>query len=310
MSAHPNDRAVFEPEVEALLAEAASNPNSLLLRVPRSGTVPHRAWVDAPVRVSKTGLTSVERHLLAAHRSEIAQGLRRMCRERLEADRTPGRRVFAVRLGREHSEPVGSIGELARGMAEALRSSGAAGPELAREPWSPHTATAEELATLAMRLEPSSATQIWWGLAAVVRGDVAAGRRAFERVIEETRSVSHLSMAWSDLGLVRVLEDDPIRAQVAYRHAWRLRPDNALAGLVACFYAVQTGNAALLESYSTDLESAVRAQAEDCAVAYAADLRQLRSAGRWAPSKESLELAARFGERMGPAGRSVLSVFK
>ncbi|MBI5433965.1 MAG: hypothetical protein HZA52_14130 [Planctomycetes bacterium] len=310
MSAHPDDRAVFEPEVEALLAEAAANPNSLLLRVPRTGTVPRRAWLDEPTRVSKTGLSSLERHLLAAHRSEIAQGLRWLCRERLEAERTPGRRVFAVRLERQDAKPEGAIDVLARGVHEALRASWASELELAREPWSLRAASADDLATLAMRFEPNSATQIWWGLSAVVGGDVPAGRRAFERVIEETRSVVQLSMAWSDLGLVRVLEGDPIGAQVAYRHAWRLRPDNALAGLVACFYAVQSGTAVLLESYSTDLESAVAAQAEDCALAYAADLHRLRSAGRWAPTKESLELVARFGERMGPAGRSVLSVFK
>lgn len=74
----------FDPEFESILREVASDPHSSLLKVPRSRAVESILAGDV-VRPSRTGLTSLERHLLQCHRAELAFRLRQACLLKLEA---------------------------------------------------------------------------------------------------------------------------------------------------------------------------------------------------------------------------------
>jgi hypothetical protein len=77
------EQAFLEPEVDALLREVAADPRSILLRVPRKHALPILFRDDSDVGPMTAGLATIDRHLLAVHRSEVAELLRKVCLMRL-----------------------------------------------------------------------------------------------------------------------------------------------------------------------------------------------------------------------------------
>lgn len=80
---------LMEPELEELLHTIARDPRSTLLRVDRPTILRGLFDRDPMVRESCTQLTSAERQLLRAHRSELAGLLREVCFDLLSSQTVP-----------------------------------------------------------------------------------------------------------------------------------------------------------------------------------------------------------------------------
>ena len=70
---------IFSPELEEILHDVARNPESVLLRAPRSKPTAKMFDAIGPAGSMAGGLSSAERELLRAHRDELASLLRDAC---------------------------------------------------------------------------------------------------------------------------------------------------------------------------------------------------------------------------------------
>lgn len=307
-----NDPPIFAPEVEALLVQAAADPNSLLMRVPRGRA---RAWSNEPAQSTMPGLSAIERHLLQALRSEVAEGLRAMCDRKLADVRAPVRLVLPVRLG--SATAILRDGEL---MDEEARRTLFASPEWretnkASSGSVPAAALlrslgAEALATLAQQFEPSPRSTVQAGLAALERREFDLAAARFGEVIQTTASAVYLSAAWSNLGVVHGFQGHDADADAAHRFAWALRPDNASAALSACFRAIQRGDSAFIGAHADAVSAALEHREAASLSMYCAELRDRRRAGMWTPSPEARGLVSRLGDRFDRYMRRLFDEFQ
>ncbi|MCC7169989.1 MAG: hypothetical protein IT459_06045 [Planctomycetes bacterium] len=307
-----NDPPIFAPEVEAMLVQAAADPNSLLMRVPRRHA---RAWSNDPAKSTQPGLGAIERHLLQALRSEVAEGLRAMCDRKLAEVRAPVRLVLPVRLGTARATLGESelLDEDARRYLvassewrDASRTSSVSGTAAAPL----HDLSVEALAVLAQRFEPSPRSNVHAGLAALERREFELAAARFGDVIQTTSSAAYLSAAWSNLGTVHGFRGSDADADAAHRLAWALRPDNASAALSVFFRAIQRGDSAFIGAHAEGLSVAVEPrEAADLSV-YCMELRARRKAGLWTPTAEARELVMRLGDRFDRQMRRLFDEFQ
>lgn len=305
------EQAVFTPEVEALLREAAADPKSILLRAPRRGT---RAWSNEPVRPTATGLSSLERHLLRAHRAEMGALLREWTRARLAAVRSPMRITLPGSSASVRSTAVdrdaraGTAGDIARSvewceMAKSLT------PHERFDRQIEHLSI-EQLAELASRFDPSTSSILHAGLGAFARSDHALALERFASVVRTAASAIHLSAAWSNLGLVWLNTRRIRAAQTAYRRACALWPENAAAALSDCFISIQLGDTAHLHVVARDLDTLVlaleRADLDECV----AELVLGRAMGRWTPTPEATCSIGRLTDSPATVIRRMLDAFR
>ncbi|MCK6445780.1 MAG: tetratricopeptide repeat protein [Planctomycetes bacterium] len=303
------DIAVLSPEVEALLAEAASNPDSLLLRAPRH---PSRAWSYEPVRPTATGLTSLERHLLAAHQSEIAEFLRDECRARLAAVRSP-MRITAPNAGPK-APPRPSVEPRERsehdlGASTAYRETFgqiADGIGVRRDI---ERLTIEQLAELANRFVPSSSSVLHAGLAAFVRGRPDAAETCFEKVLASSASALHTSAAWSNLGLTWLNNGRHAQAHAAYKRARALRPDNMAAALSDGFISIQLGDKDRVAMLAKELDALIVDSDTRVADEINHELILGRQVGLWSPTSESHAIVRAFADTESAIVRRILHAF-
>lgn len=92
-----SDSPLFSPELEGLLREAAADPRSVLLRVPRESSLPRLLERQEPTSALSANLRPVERHLLEVYRDELGEALLDACRVRLYSDTSLDLNVHRVR---------------------------------------------------------------------------------------------------------------------------------------------------------------------------------------------------------------------
>lgn len=96
-----SDTPLFSPELEGLLREAAADPRSVLLRVPRSSPLRSLLARQEPLKPTATGLGALDRHLLAVHRDELAEALLEGCLVRLYSNHAWSSSVHRTRTATE-----------------------------------------------------------------------------------------------------------------------------------------------------------------------------------------------------------------
>jgi hypothetical protein len=142
----------LEPEVEALIQEIARDPRSSFLKVPRPVQPRDLAGTWERFSSVSAGWTSAERHLLDAHREEVAYWMRTKVlvevlelpgeRDRVATDSVPSKdelRLRSAELLLRDAEDSGLASHLQRGASDA--------------PWSPNDLYA--LARVSVQLAPT-----------------------------------------------------------------------------------------------------------------------------------------------------------
>lgn len=163
-----SDTPQFSPELEGLLREAASDPHSVLLRVPRPSPLRTLLARQEPLRPTATGLGALDRHLLAVHRDELSQALLEACLVRLYSNPDWSLSVHRTRTATEDwvVDSPSEWAERTREMAEALAAAPTelVGLDLLQaciEPGGLEAVSLTQLARASLRLAPSPQARAW-----------------------------------------------------------------------------------------------------------------------------------------------------
>ena len=227
----------LDSAVEDLLREIASDPESRLLRVARPRDFEILFDRAPAVTVATAGITKAERHLLCAHRGELAWVLREACRTRLLRD--PALDPWVGRYDtvdrRSESYDVAAWKRLAeRGFrhdsSDPLVSEGIHLLEHCVRPEF-HRLDIAQLAVASFRLEPTDQARIYVGLDLALRSQLAMSKRTLQEVLRGEPSVRNNASAWHNLALTLSLEGDFVNACAAARNSVRketTRPEHLL----------------------------------------------------------------------------------
>ena len=214
----PERIPVFEPEVEELLLEVASNPDSLLLRGPQRGGVTAPLDLEEGVSARAAGLTVSEKQLLRVWRAEAAEVLRQAFNESLDAAPLRGTLVVPLDLDNTAAPRLGKntvcaeaqrLGRVAvskgenKPLARALKML-QLGLPIAKE-------SSYELITLSHRLRPSDKTRICLGVVEAEAGRQERALAMYESIFR--RSAATETRAYALCNSVDVLSDSPASAK-------------------------------------------------------------------------------------------------
>ena len=288
----------FDPEVVELLREVVADPASTLTRMPPERL---KRWIPGPEEViSPHGsyLTKAERHLALAYREQAAWVLLHACIERL----TPGDSlvfsparvrpdVLRRSAGRFHErsveEPAGSLlGSVARG----------------EEP------TASQLATAALRLVPSDAARNCLAAALHKEGSSLGGLRLLKRILANQPSVVFRSLAWENQGLIHSARKEYRRACECYDWSVRAMEDRLRPRVWLLTMALQIGDEASAVAADKRINDG-RFADEPLFDEWVARLDGSLTARTWEPTRESLILIPRLGDRLTEKARRISDVF-
>jgi len=220
MSAEPGK---LDPEVRAVLEEVAADPRSHLLRVPRL-RVPLEH--EPPVSPGEAGLTAAERHLLQAHRAEVARLLLlAVVRAVYDHPSAASQLHRCVTVDRELELP--DPDEWRQTCCYQLEASP---PEVrAAEGYSLLERCARKdvrdvpapiaLALASMRLVPRVETQIYLALALHQAKQTRSGLNVLQNVIARRPSQLNSSYAWESIGFFEWELGRQGAALSAYREA-------------------------------------------------------------------------------------------
>jgi tetratricopeptide (TPR) repeat protein len=305
----------LDPEVDALLREVAADPRSILLRVPRKHALPLLFRNESDVGPMTAGLAAIDRHLLAVHRSEVAELLRKVCLMRLLEN--PRGRVCVSRyptLGREVKVP--RISEL-RELEESERLS-TASCELAangldlvlealRNPIG-DLPRVSDLAAVSHRLHPTNEARIFAAMELSQRESSRAAVRLLIAVLSNHPSRETAASAWCNLGYAWNELGERHRALAAYEKGMSVDDDRVLTQMNHLSLGIQVGDGRSVLATSRRLGERIPAghRALD---AFVAGIARARSARRWAPSRTATALVRVLEDELDEAGRRIAHVF-
>jgi tetratricopeptide (TPR) repeat protein len=255
------------PDLERLLLEAASDPRSQLLRAPRPARVEDLFERQSVLRPSATGLSNLDRHLLAVHRAELAELLLRGCDVLLSEDGEARLRVHRCKdvIQDREFESWDGLAENARSFPDLplARESVVDGRRivlaLAGCVTDESKPSLTRLALAANRLQPSSRAMAWVGFDQALHDQDATAVRVLNELLTHcatleaaSASLANLGMAYSNLG--RYAE-----ACRAYRTSFERDPTRATALVGWLHYAIQSGAAEEARAAARILDEVVRA---------------------------------------------------
>lgn len=236
----------LDPQFEHLLREAARDPESSFLRVPRPKIVPALFDSPEPLSANSTGMSLVERELVRVHRNELAWLLKEACRYKLTE--SPETRAYISKY-RTPTEPLRTLSpsELRAKFTERIRRDAEDDECLSAlellercvaEPFGPWPSVAQ-MATAAWRLQPRDDAR---GLAAQWLALGQAPRAAL-RVLGEIASRSGpatlCATAWTNVGSAFSQLRMPLRAHAAYTEATACEEERLTAWLWRFLFALQ-----------------------------------------------------------------------
>ncbi|GEM_PF-1873814 len=303
------DHFQLDPEIEGVLREVAAHPDSGLLRVSRHSALLDLREDGALASESSTGLSAAERHLVAAHREELAFALRQVAWFRL-ADSAPAGRRLRRRLTPETEAPLVGRRTAAAAVSDGLRSArsdaSVAGivdlcESCVRDVDQP-SVRVEDLCAAAHRLVPSvrgrliAAQSLVW--AERPRASWALCRDAARRsaTLElEAVALNNASDAAEMLGRIRSARE---LCQIASRRHPRL-----LAPIASrMWYAVLENDASLLERAAREFDE-VCGSTPEAADEQVARFEACSSPADPSSARDGLDLLERCKDRFGPVAR-------
>lgn len=300
----------LDPQFEELLREAARDPESSFLRVPRPKLVPVLLESPEPLSANSTGMTLVERELVRVYRHELAWLLKQACGYKLIE--SPNSRWSVSRFGTRaepahplrpdelrarltHQEPAG--GDFDREQAIVLITNFLAGP-LAEAP------TVPDLAAAAWRLQPREDARLWAAQGMVVDGSPLSGAQiasdALQNITERHLRVSASTIighAFSRLGLTS-------RSHTAYATSTDADGSCVLAWLWRMLLAIHLRDSDDVQRCSSAIESLAGGQREPAAW-FRESIRYRRAAGDIQVSPEVNSFLRTIEGRLGSTARRI-----
>jgi hypothetical protein len=235
----------IDAELESLLREAAADPRSRLLRVER--TVDLRGLFERSpvVTVAAAGLTKPERHLIEAHRRELAFTLRVACFNRFLGDPKLHQWVGRFHTVDRRLEPTDMMRwqELARSELAVPSSDPAVcdGAEVLERCVATsvfHDADISQLAAASIRLEPTDQARLFVVFDLIMKDQAAVAMRILKDVLAGLPSDEHASRAWQLVALCFSRMNRFGQAAEAARNSEHLGDVRPGPFLNACYYAL------------------------------------------------------------------------
>lgn len=292
-----SELAALHPELEGLLREVAADPESNLLRLPRSGLVHSLRAAALPDRAPTTGLRPAERELLRTCRHEVAYLLLLACyRQQITA---PQNRylVYSVRANADIAEDIdvqwmraareklgiGSDRRLTQALALLARCTSSDG-----RGWP----TVFELAAASARLAPSTMARNYAALDLILGDRASTGVRMLEGLHYDTPAFQVMAACNRVFGL-----EKSGRLDLAY-DALLMSEWSDIGRLPRAFFgacvAAQLGRSAETVRWASELK--LLAPTQHNLATLIRGLRERRTIGSWAPTPEAimaLNLASR-----------------
>ena len=198
----PERVPVYEPEVEALIAEIAADPRSYLLREPQRGLVGGPLDLEEGVSVRTAGLTVAEREVVRVWRADAAELLKHLHIREFESDPSGGKivaraSVVGEALDRTPTEDLivlaqvlresGRCGHVSEAIERAIRGSLIHPPGLGL--------ARGQLIRLSHRLMPTDASRTYLAIEADREGSPRRALAMYDSILE--RSVTDEGRAYA-----------------------------------------------------------------------------------------------------------------
>jgi hypothetical protein len=307
MSADP---LILDPEFEALLREVAADPNSTLLRVARPKVVRGFFEREDAASASETGLSAAERHLVQAHRNELAWLLRQAAFSKLldgpvsklcvsrhgprGEDRSPSSQAdLSARWRDGRSEPMDEPSTVAvRLLDRLLMPQGG-------------SSTVAELAAASHRLEPSNAARLLIATDMCCSGLPQTGLRLARFVLASHPSVEHSTRALECVGFAFGKLDRLRDAHRAYQKGSRAADSHTEMNRLV--FAIQVGDRADALDCGRHLDGLLSKDAA-CVASFVETRLRRRAEGEWSPTSAGCRLAAELLETLDGVARRVVNV--
>ncbi len=304
---------LLDPEFEGLLREAAAQPGSCLLKVPRPKTLKGLFERDEPISEHAAELSNLERHLVQVYRCEIAWLLRQACLIKLMEGARSRLWVCRYKTVEQEYERL-SIPEL----RERVANVGQEGPQspdstidllemCATDPLE-ESPTVAELASLSCRLEPTDDARIFAAMYMAQNGAPRASMRLLMEILRRPTTERLELSARSNLGSAYGIIGDLPSAHRCY--SWVCAKDQACVGqwMSRLYFGIQLGlDQDVLESART-LDRSLRhghPAVEEFVRAHIC----LRGESRWQPTRESYHTLKRVASHFGLVAGRIADVF-
>ena len=284
-----SELAALHPEIEGLLREVAADPESNLLRLPRSGLVHSLRAATLPDRAPTTGLRPAERELLRTCRHEVAYLLLLACyRQQITA---PQNRylVYSVRANADIAEDLdvswmraarrklgmSSDAKLTQALSLLARCTSFDGLG-----WP----TVFELAAASARLAPSTMARNYAALDLILGGKAATGVRMLEGLHYDTPAFQVMAACNRVFGL-----EKSGRLDLAYESL--LMSDwSDIGALPKAFFgacvAAQLGRSSETVKWAYELK--ILAPTKNNLDTLIKGVQQRKAIGSWVPTREAL----------------------
>lgn len=239
----------LDPEIDGLLREIAADPKSKLLRVRRPVDVRVFAETRPAIGVATAGLTKAERHLVQAHREEVAHKLiQNALYWQTQGSSAP--KLFSVqgvRLAGDEERPVNE----SVGMVEAPTVGSKSIPFdvalrqlLLSTPARPSPRELVAHCTLAGLLAPSPQVCIHLSAALVQAGEAEGACVALEGLLERPLNQWLNTVILTNVGLARFRTNNLAESEKAYSAAAQISPQYWMAVFSAINISARLGNCA------------------------------------------------------------------
>ena len=299
------------PELRGLLAELVERPERAGLL--RKHVAFRELLSTEPLGIGRSlGSDARERHLLQAHREELARlllqasqwmafaGNRPFLEPRDERGRRQGLRIEGWRQ-RSEAQLRSSAGTgQAHGALDLLRR--------ALEPGSLGSPTPRELAVASMRLVPRTEALIAVGTRLSREGEPLRARELYERALVGCSSGFLAGIIWQNLSAAFCKLGRFDDAVESARRAAHLAPEPQQAAIAWFCAATQAGHDSERKRSASCLRDVVPEDSDQLAE-YIACMRAGRASGEWSPTRDATLLATRYDPKLPSAAEMILEAF-
>ena len=306
---------IFEPEIERLLKEAAADPRSMLLRVPRDPGQRAPFDLDAGVSARAAGLSPAEHHILETCRAETGELLWRWVSVALANSNDLPSLFRSMDPSRgTSSKPTGTgLRDRARRIQEMIEAeaSGRLASQLSGIGQDPDPSLAElrHLAETSLRIHPTDSARITLAVVEDFAGNRRTAQEILSSLLERSRDRSMCALALYNLGRMHRIEERTRDAVACYETALELTPQWAMPLTALLFTQTEVGDrsaairtADRLDHLGSEAEAEVELQREGI-------MTEIRTAG-CSPTKAAAALAGTVRDRQGRLSGRLLDVFE
>ena len=275
-------------ELKNLLEDLQSKKPAADLRLPSEAT--RRALLQLDFTPREPDLATMERHLRAIYREELADLFEKACRRLLLEDEVLAGAIYDDGSPSCRAVPLADWDREARRTLEGIPEGALedAPLETVRLLLDRECVTLCEVARVGRGLRPLPGFGIYEGLGRMAAGDLEAARSSLGQIFHTSPFESFRWNAATNLGEAAVLANDTKASLLWYRINACCPEPWALSATLWLFYSIQSGNRAACEDASVVLGESPPPAA--LLADFVRRTRAQRMAGGWTPSRESTQV--------------------